>query len=257
VTDTQAERPVTPEQMAIAVFHGALTAEQHDFLLTNLNANRVATRQQGGKTLSYLEAWDVRAHLVRVFGFGNFDSEVLAAEHVFTRDYMSGGDNPHPMQEIAYKVVLRLVIRDETGLEVARYTEAAVGSASGGSNFGDLHDNAVKQAASDALKRCAINLGTQFGLSLYNNGSRQEIVRVSLVRPEGALRGAPPKPGGDLKPEQAQVLVDSLGAQVVSDTATETPPEQGSEDKPQFGNTANTTDEVDAGIAKAQEATKS
>jgi hypothetical protein len=39
---------------------------------------------------------------------------------------------------------------------------------------------AIKTAESDALKRAAINLGTQFGLSLYNNGSLRDVVVQTL-----------------------------------------------------------------------------
>jgi hypothetical protein len=39
---------------------------------------------------------------------------------------------------------------------------------------------AIKTAESDALKRAAINLGTQFGLSLYNNGSMRDVVVQTL-----------------------------------------------------------------------------
>jgi hypothetical protein len=42
---------------------------------------------------------------------------------------------------------------------------------------------AIKTAESDALKRAAINLGTQFGLSLYNNGSLQDVVVRTLIEP--------------------------------------------------------------------------
>jgi hypothetical protein len=41
---------------------------------------------------------------------------------------------------------------------------------------------AIKTAESDALKRAAINLGTQFGLSLYNNGSPKDVVGTTLDR---------------------------------------------------------------------------
>ena len=44
---------------------------------------------------------------------------------------------------------------------------------------------AVKTAESDALKRAAINLGTQFGLSLYDNGSRADVVGHTLAAPDG------------------------------------------------------------------------
>ena len=48
---------------------------------------------------------------------------------------------------------------------------------------GESHDMAVKTAESDAIKRAAINLGTQFGLSLYNNGSLKDIVVMTLSSP--------------------------------------------------------------------------
>ena len=39
---------------------------------------------------------------------------------------------------------------------------------------------AIKTAESQAFKRCAINLGDQFGLSLYNNGGTSSVVRAVL-----------------------------------------------------------------------------
>jgi hypothetical protein len=39
---------------------------------------------------------------------------------------------------------------------------------------------AIKTAESQAFKRCAINLGDQFGLSLYNNGGTGSVVRAVL-----------------------------------------------------------------------------
>jgi hypothetical protein len=44
-----------------------------------------------------------------------------------------------------------------------------------------------KGLASDAFKRAAMNLGTQFGLSLYNNGSTNDVVRVLLDEEQAAL----------------------------------------------------------------------
>jgi hypothetical protein len=43
---------------------------------------------------------------------------------------------------------------------------------------------AIKTAESDAIKRAAINLGTQFGLSLYNNGSTKDVVIEVLAKQE-------------------------------------------------------------------------
>jgi hypothetical protein len=44
--------------------------------------------------------------------------------------------------------------------------------------YGDAHDFALKNALSYALKRCAKSLGDQFGLSLYNMGQTEPVVRV-------------------------------------------------------------------------------
>ena len=114
-----------------------LTPEQFDILSKPIRRSRIANRQQGGKTLSYLESWDVRAHLIRVFGFGNFDVELLDYGHVDTREYQSNGGKD--MAEVIWHARVRLTIRtpatDSDGVTyfhtLASYVEAAVGSASG------------------------------------------------------------------------------------------------------------------------------
>lgn len=180
--------------------------------MRDLRPERVATRSQGGKTLSYLEAWDVRSHLIRVFGFCNFDVEVLEYDHITTREYETKDNKP--MVEVVYSARVRLTLRDEDGGHLATYSEAAVGSTSGPPNMlGEHHDNSVKTAASDALKRCCINLGTQFGLSLYDDGSRRDVVKMTLV------------PGGQATPQvvptedQAKVLAEALGATIEESAA--------------------------------------
>lgn len=192
--------------------NGRLTLTQIDTLMGAIKPTRVANRTQGGKTLSYLEAYDVRAHLIRIFGFGGFDAEVLDYDLVFVRDYEN---NDKPMQEIAYKARVRLVVRDREGEEVARFTECAVGSASGGTGFGDLHDNALKSAVSDALKRCAINLGSQFGLSLYDkDNGRAEVVRKLVEDPRG-------EQSQELSEQQRAALEQLLGATEVTEGNTD------------------------------------
>lgn len=166
-----------------------LTPEQYAYLLNPLRKTRIAKRSQGGKQLSYLEAWDVKAHLTRIFGFGNWDSEVVDYGHVATREYANSGKD---MVEVIYRARVQLTIRDQYGNDLCRHSEVAVGSTSGPANMlGEHHDNAVKTAASDALKRCAINLGTQFGLSLYDNGNTSDVVRQTLVKPVGYTEPEP------------------------------------------------------------------
>ena len=150
-----------------------ITQQQHEILLKGINAGRIAKRQGGGgRSLSYLEAWDVKAHLIRIFGFGEWSWDVLSADLMFDQEN-SGKFH------VAYKVIGQLRIH-ATG---ATYTEAAVGSATLPQR-GEAHDMAVKTAESDALKRAAINLGDQFGLSLYNNGAVTPVVVKTLVEAE-------------------------------------------------------------------------
>lgn len=152
-----------------------LTHAQYEQLLAPLNETRVAKRGQAGRQLSYLEAWDVKAHLNRIFGFGGWSADVIDSSLAFE-------DKGERNWDVGYKVTLRLTIHDITGRD-ATYTEAAVGSAHLPQR-GEAHDMAIKTAESDALKRAAINLGTQFGLSLYNNGSLRDVVIKTLITPE-------------------------------------------------------------------------
>ena len=116
--------------------------------------------------LSYLEAWDVRAHMIRIFGFAEWSWVVTQAELVYE-------DERDGKWDVAYKVLGSLQV------DSAVYAEAAVGSSRLPSR-GEAHDMAVKTAESDAFKRAAVNLGDQFGLSLYSNGSLRPVVTTTL-----------------------------------------------------------------------------
>lgn len=159
-----------------------LSQKQYAALLTDLPRSRVQSRSVSGRSLSYVEAWDIKRTLIRIFGFGGFSADVLSAEHAFTRDIEIGRDKK-PGFQVGYKVILRLTV-PTLGQDGASYTEAAVGFASL-PDLGEAHDMAIKTAESDALKRAAINLGTQFGLSLYNDGSLSDVVVRTAVPPAG------------------------------------------------------------------------
>jgi recombination DNA repair RAD52 pathway protein len=146
-----------------------LNKNQKDQLLKPLNPSRVATRNQAGRNLSYLETWDVKAHLIRIFGFGGWSWDVRTAELAFEEKNEKGQWN------VGYKVAGTLYIP----CLHCNYTEAAVGSATLPQR-GEAHDMAIKSGESDALKRAAINLGTQFGLSLYKKGTLEDVVISTL-----------------------------------------------------------------------------
>lgn len=156
----------------------SLTGEQVSTLLEPIRPARVFSAQ--GQ--SHIPAFDVAAHLTRIFGFGGWDKEILSLSLVCEGDHMS--TNNKVIYEVTYSCTLRLSIRDPQGYKVAHWDDGACGSANLPQK-GEAHDMAMKSAISYALKRCAaFGLGDQFGLSLYNKGATGALLKKTLVRPE-------------------------------------------------------------------------
>lgn len=154
-------------------------ATQVDQLLRPINTNRVL---RDGKGHSHVSQQDVTAHLIRVLGFGNFDTEILDLHCLFEHNRPTDKGEVSNRWDIGYRCTMRLTVKDEDGRPIARYEDGATATAQN-QTLGDGHDLALKSAISYAKKRCAINLGDQFGLSLYNKGQTDPLVRGTLVRP--------------------------------------------------------------------------
>ena len=149
---------------------------QVEQLLRGVNPKRVHNL----KGLSHMEAYDIRAHLNRVFGFARWSADVISMEQIYERFHKNSKGTD--AVSVGYRAGLTLTICAPDGELLATYTEYAAGSASGFpvAKHADAHDMAIKTAESQALKRAAINLGDQFGLSLYQNGSRNPLVQKVL-----------------------------------------------------------------------------
>lgn len=152
-----------------------LTDQQLAILMSPLNPARVQSRKQGGASLSYLAAYDVKATLIRLFGFGGFSSELTQAEIVFKEQVPQKNGNGKNWK-VAAQATVKLTIH-QLG---AVYTETAI-AGSTQPDFTEAADMALKSSESDAFKRAAIFLGTQTGLSLYDNGSTQDVVKVVVA----------------------------------------------------------------------------
>jgi len=162
----------------------ALSSDQVAYMLMDLNPLRV----QKVDGLSHLEAFDVRATLNRVFGFGGWCEEAQSPpELMYEQETKTKkGDAAY---RVAYRAHRRLIVNLGDG-DFAWYDGSAVGESTMPTyKRGDCHDMAIKTAESQALKRCAMNLGTQFGLSLYRKGSTMDVVRVVLA--PGQHTGSP------------------------------------------------------------------
>lgn len=168
-----------------------LTEQQVGFLLQPINGNRVRNL----RGMAHLEAWDVRRQLIRIFGFDGFTVETLSLELVHERGDQrkkKNSNDTYTAWTIVYRAQVRLTIKTTDGRVIATFEDAAAGDAVNQPSVGDAHDLAMKTALSQALKRCAVNLGDQFGLSLYNDGSRNAVVMRSL-----AYMGEPVKESED------------------------------------------------------------
>jgi recombination DNA repair RAD52 pathway protein len=128
--------------------------------------------------MSYLEAYDVIAHLSRIFGPMGWDKEVSYALIFETQR-----EGAKTGWDVAYTAQCRLTVRDPEGNVLKVSEDVATGSAANQPIRADAHDLAIKSAVSDALKRAAKDLGNQFGLSLYDGGSTDSVLGSSLVYP--------------------------------------------------------------------------
>lgn len=159
---------------------GSFSPKQVEFLLHPIKPNRVLN---DGKGHSHVSQQDITAHLIRMFGFGNFDIEVVDRELIFEtcEEKQNRSGKVYTAWDVAYRALVRLTVRNQDGVRVAFYENGSVGSAQSQPSRADAHDLAYKSAISLSIKRAAIALGDQFGLSLYNKGQLTPLVIRSLV----------------------------------------------------------------------------
>jgi hypothetical protein len=157
---------------------------------------------------SNLEAWDVLAHLTRIFGFMDWSKEIeygLIFES--QRDPTKAGG-----WDVAYHAKCRLSVTDPDGMTTVR-EDAGTGSAKNQPSRADAHDLAIKAAVSGALKRAAKDLGNQFGLSLYKkmpgNAVATSVVGKSLAYLEPNV--LPPPDPEEVRTQVAGLRDELLG----------------------------------------------
>ena len=172
------------QNQARARANGALSDLQVAWLLRPVHPDRVG---KDGKGFAHMEAWDIKRHLIRVFGFGGHDIDLLDVTLISERSQMIRKKNrngqeygdPYEAWTVVYRVSVKLTVK-VNGVELGHWTGVATGDATNQPSLADAHDLALKTADSQALKRAATNLGDQFGLSLYNKGRLDPVVQSAL-----------------------------------------------------------------------------
>ena len=146
-----------------------LSEEQTGTLLRPIAQHRVKVLDGN----SYVEQFDIRAAMNRIFGFTGWGLTVtdLTPLYEVPTETRAG----KPAFKVAYRCSVRLTIYGDPD---CHYDGASVGeSVMPDFKRGDAHDMALKTAESGALKRAATCLGDQFGLSLYDGGSLHPVVK--------------------------------------------------------------------------------
>jgi DNA recombination protein Rad52 len=135
-------------------------------LSSKLNEKVVKTRQERGKTLSYIEGWHAITEANRVFGFEGWDRETVVAECIWQ-------DVKREPKACAYAARVRIRVR--AGETIVCREGSGVGQGAG-ATLGEAHESALKEAETDATKRALATFGNLFGLALYDkeqNGVRR------------------------------------------------------------------------------------
>lgn len=128
-------------------------AELQRQLDANIPREVISTRSGGGnKQLSYLETWYVIDRMNQVFGSTAWSNELKSLTQLPNTDKPS------------YMAIVRLTVIDAQGRQSFK-DGVGYGSDKSSSN---PHELAMKEAASDAFKVAAKNLGRSMGLALYD-----------------------------------------------------------------------------------------
>lgn len=179
----------------------SLTDYQLKTLFAPVNPKRIG--QVRG--MAHMEAWDIRRQLIRVFGFGGFSTETLSLDLVAERETKQG---ERSRWTVVYRAQIRLTVYGPDRKVLGSWDDGAAGDSVNQPSLGDAHDMAMKTALSQALKRCATNLGDQFGLSLYNNGSPAPVVNWSAAHPPKEADATVAPPLNDDPPVQGEPTPD-------------------------------------------------
>lgn len=170
--------------------HGFLTRAQIERLRLAIDTKHVDRKQ--GK-MKYIAQHEARAELTRIFGYGNWDTQVESMELLF--EYEVPPTHPEyprdaqgkpksdakPMYYRAcYRAGVRLNIRDYWGRPVCSFVEFHAELNSILPDRGEAHAMAVTSVESYALRRAAIGLGDRLGLGLYDGGNETALVANSL-----------------------------------------------------------------------------
>ena len=143
---------------------GIFSDHQNDELKGSLSSQVVKQREQSGRKLSYVEGWWVIREMNRIFGFDAWNQEVIEIKCVNQVERKIGRQQKDGWG-VSYVARVKL--------NVGGVSREGVGAGHGiDADLGLAHESAIKEAATDAMKRAAMTFGNPFGLALYDKDQR-------------------------------------------------------------------------------------
>lgn len=129
-------------------------------LKKKLDPSHVKPPSKFGPKGDYIEGWHAMAEANRIFGFGEWSYTVKSCSCVSERDRKIGS-----VQKDGFGVTYTAMV----SVEVGGVIREDVGAGHGYDvDCGLAHESAIKEAVTDALKRCLRSFGNPFGLALYD-----------------------------------------------------------------------------------------
>lgn len=137
-----------------------LSNEQIKALSAKLDVSHVKSRNQSGRSLSYIEGWHAIAEANRIFGFDAWTRETIDVRCV-NESKRKIGQTQRDGWGVSYiarvKIVACGIVREGTGAGHGIDVD-----------LGIAHESAIKEAETDAMKRAMMTFGNPFGLALYD-----------------------------------------------------------------------------------------
>lgn len=160
--------------------------------------SEIKTRDGGGVTLDYLSSYYVIKRLNEVLGQGSWSYAVNELRLVHAGPFEKKNWKTQQMEtnhSAHYLAQVRLTVMFGKD-DYVNFEDVGYGDGTDKTMPGKAHELAAKEAVTDAVKRCAKNLGMSLGLALYDK--EQENVSEEVAETK-------PRPTGEVaKPQQTQ-----------------------------------------------------
>ena len=141
--------------------------KQIETLTSQLDSNRIKSRQKGNINLSYLEGFDIIETANKIFGHGNWAYSISKLEQV------SSEINQNQNNVICYKAVVQVLVHNEDHTKDISREDVGFGTGIA-KTLADANEGGAKEAVTDAIKRTLRSFGNQFGNSLYSKDKNSQ-----------------------------------------------------------------------------------